>query len=114
MVKSDPPEELDEVERFDYEAEVTGAYVLTVSRFEHPENTASGQFILVAGAMDAKAIGRRRKIKKELAAENRKTVQTLDIDHFWEAFDRLKKCRSYSDSCRAFRELYGPWDGRPA
>lgn len=36
--------------------------------------------------------------KKELESENTKNVQTVDIDHFWEAFDNLKNCKSYYDS----------------
>lgn len=38
------------------------------------------------------------------AAQQR--VLTQDIDHFWEAFDALKKCKTHTDSVKAIQQLY--------
>lgn len=43
---------------------------------------------------------------KELEVENKKNIQTLDIDHFWGAFDNLKKCKTFGDSVQSFQQLY--------
>jgi len=45
-------------------------------------------------------------IKNELKSENSKIVQTLDIDHFWEAFDSLKTSKTHADSVHAFQTIY--------
>ena len=38
--------------------------------------------------------------------ENAKNVTTIDIDHFWSAYDNLKTCKSYSDSVNSIQKLY--------
>lgn len=106
LLESDTPEDLDDVERFEYEATESGHYTLTVTRFEHPENTSSGKFQLSAISLSPNDLSRRKKIKRELLAENQKIVQTLDIDHFWEAFDLLRGAHSFVDSCRIIQEAY--------
>ena len=50
--------------------------------------------------------GVRKQIKKELEPENAKNATTIDIDHFWNAFDSLKNCRNFSDSVGYFQKLY--------
>ena len=44
--------------------------------------------------------------EKELESENKKNVLTIDIDHFWEAFDNLKNCKTFADSANSFQQLY--------
>ncbi len=43
---------------------------------------------------------------KNTIEENHSLKLTQDIDHFWDAFDHLKKCSSYQDSVYCFRSMY--------
>lgn len=106
LIECDTPEDIDGIERFEYRASKPGTYLLTFKRFAHPENTASGKYNLKVKSLSKAEIAQRNKIRRELGPENHKTVQTLDIDHFWEAFDMLKYCKSYADSVRSFQQLY--------
>ena len=38
--------------------------------------------------------------------ENNKIITTIDIQHFWSAYDKLKDCRSYQDSVNVIQENY--------
>lgn len=42
----------------------------------------------------------------ERISENKETVQTIDIDHFWEAFDNLKNSKTRNDSIDVFQKIY--------
>jgi hypothetical protein len=84
----------------------TNKYTLTVYRYPDPENTDSGKFSVFVKSLNADQAAQRQRIKKELASENKKAVLTLDIDHFWQAFDQLKSCESFQDSVQAFQTLY--------
>ena len=106
VLKSDMPEDIDDTERFDFDALQSGLYTFVLTRFQHPENPDSGKVVLSVDSLGVKEIARRRMISKALREENSKGVLTRDIDHFWAAFDRLKECRSFADSCRAFQEEY--------
>jgi hypothetical protein len=79
---------------------------LAIKRFDDPENTDSGRIMICVNSLNKDKIAVRTKIKKELEPENKKNVQTIDIDHFWEAFDNLKNCKSFSDSAASFQKLY--------
>ncbi len=100
------PDDIDGYEKFEYKPEKSGTFILQVKRFEHEENTESGKFTLLVTSLSKAEIAVREKIKAELATENRKTVQTIDIDHFWEAYDNLKYCKTRDDSVNSFQKLY--------
>jgi uncharacterized protein YjaZ len=85
---------------------VSGSFNLLIKWFNDPENPDSGHINLFIKSLTKTEIELRNKIKKELEPENRKNVLTLDIDHFWEAFDNLKNCKSYSDSADSFQRIY--------
>lgn len=53
-----------------------------------------------------KEIEKRKKIEKELENENNKTITSIDIQHFWKAYDKLKDCKSYQDSVNVIQENY--------
>jgi len=44
--------------------------------------------------------------KKYTVRENQSVILTLDVDHFWDAFDHLKNCKSYQDSVYCIKSLY--------
>jgi flavodoxin len=93
-------------EKFEYSPSITGNAKLVVKRFEDQENPDSGQITIYVKSLNAKEIATRKQIKKELEPENNKNVQTIDIDHFWQAFDNLKNCKNFSDSAASFQRLY--------
>lgn len=85
---------LDGYEKFDYTATTSGNFILTISRFEHNANPDSGQINILVKRLSKKEIEEKKQIKKDLEAENAKNVTTIDIDHFWNAFDSLRNCKS--------------------
>jgi Predicted Zn-dependent protease (DUF2268) len=106
VFESDIPEDIDGYEKFEYLPNVTGIFYLTLARFDNVQNTEMGKATIYVKSLSKAEIGLRQKIKKELASENQKNVQTIDIDHFWEAFDNLKNCKSFADSVKSFQQLY--------
>jgi hypothetical protein len=65
-----------------------------------------GKITIFIKSLSKNEIAIRNRIKKELEPENKKNVQTVDIDHFWEAFDNLKNCKKFSDSVDIFQKIY--------
>lgn len=106
VVEKDSPNGTSGPENFEYTAAVKGVYTLQIIPFNDASAADSGKYSLLVNKLTGAEIKRREAIKKELAEENKKNVLTADIDHFWEAFDRLKKCRTHKDSVTAFQELY--------
>lgn len=53
-----------------------------------------------------KEINLRDKIKKELTSENAREISTINVKHFWEAFDRLKFSKTRKDSINVIQSLY--------
>lgn len=51
-------------------------------------------------------IARRKHIQKELEPENQKLRTTIDVKHFWEAYDELKRSKSYQDSVNIIQKNY--------
>lgn len=106
FVESNYPDDIVGVEKFEFEPATTGTYFLKVRRFDDPENPETGRLRIFIKELSAVEIKVRRQIKKELDAENRKNVTTIDIDHFWQAYDNLKNCNSLADSISNFQSLY--------
>lgn len=100
------PNDIEGYEKFEYSPEASGTYKLLIKRYDDPQNTDSGQITIYIKSLSKNEIEIRKKIKKELEPENKKNVQTLDIDHFWQAYDNLKNCRNFSDSADSFQKLY--------
>ncbi|MBS1562806.1 MAG: hypothetical protein JST39_00400, partial [Bacteroidetes bacterium] len=90
----------------EYNATASGLYQLSVYRYPHPENTDNGKFSLIVHSLNSTELSERKAIQKELAAENAKTVLTADIDHFWQAFDKLSSCKTFADSTTVFQKTY--------
>lgn len=106
VFESDIPEELDGYEKFEYLPQVSGLFYLDIERFDDVQNTDSGKATIFIKMLSNSEIVKRQKIKKELEPENRKNVLTIDIDHFWEAYDNLKNCKSFKDSVNSFQQIY--------
>ena len=106
VFKSDIPDDIDGYEKFEYTPKATGAFYLNIERFDDVQNTEAGKATVYVKSLSNAEILLRQKIKNELAAENQKTVLTADIDHFWEAYDNLKNCKTFADSANSFQQLY--------
>ncbi len=106
VFESDIPDDIDGYEKFEFNPKTTGIFYLTLERFDNDQNTESGKATIFIKSLTNSEILLRQKIKKELESENKKNVLTIDIDHFWEAFDNLKNCKSFTDSVNSFQQLY--------
>jgi hypothetical protein len=105
-VKSRQPQDVTGFLKSEFVPAAKSDYVLTIYRFAHPENTDSGKLSIFIKSLNKAELAERQKIKKELAAENAKTVLTADIDHFWQAFDALSHCSTRADSISIIQKLY--------
>jgi hypothetical protein len=105
-MKSRQPVDINGFLKSEYAPTVKTDYTLKVYRFNHPQNTDSGKLSIFIKSLDKFELAERQKIKKELAAENAKTVLTADIDHFWQAVDALSNCKTHADSLSAIQKLY--------
>ena len=106
LYESDYPDDTSGYEKFEYSPTNSGNFILRIKRYHDPENTDSGKITLLIKSLTKEELAVRRQIKKELEPENAKNVMTIDIDHFWSAYDNLKTCKSYSDSVDSFQKLY--------
>lgn len=106
LVEQDSPNGSFGPETFEYKTAVAGDYTLVIRRLDEAGNPREGNVNLAVRVVAKSELAERERIKKELEPENRKTVQTADIDHFWQAFDNLKNCRTHADSVGSFQRLY--------
>ncbi|MBN9297390.1 MAG: hypothetical protein J0I41_10280 [Filimonas sp.] len=106
LAQSKRPEDITGHLKRDFTPSYTGSYYLKISYYVDPENTDSGEISIHVKPLTDQEMAKRSRIKKELAPENSKNVQTIDIDHFWEAFDRLKGSRTFADSVAVFQQYY--------
>lgn len=106
ILEEDNPNRSNGYEKFEYCPTETKKYILKINRLDEMKNAQEGMVSILVRKFSKTENQRRKKIKKELEPENRKEVLTKDIDHFWEAFDYLKKCKTHNDSVSAFQTLY--------
>ncbi len=106
VMEKDSPNGQNGYEEFSYRAERAGNYTLTVKRLEEDGNPKNGKFNVFLKKYTARELATIERNQQELAPENRKTVQTLDIDHFWQAFDQLKTAKTHADSVNTLQTLY--------
>lgn len=102
----DSPTGTEGEEIYEYTPTRNGAYQLVIKRLDEPGNPDAGKVDAGVTLIPAAKLRERERIRKELEPENRKTVLTADLDHFWEAFDHLPQCRTHADSVRTIQELY--------
>lgn len=99
LAEKDSPNGIRGFEKLSYTAKSAGNYRYQVLALDDSTNTRAGKYDGYLAEQD-------EQLQLKLNRENRKTVQTLDIDHFWEAFDNLKNCRTLSDSVMSFQTMY--------
>ncbi len=106
LVEKDSPNGQNGLEIFDFTSNETNDFFLAVNRLDENGNSDEGKVSITIKQFSKAELKEITRIKKELEPENKKDIQTLDIDHFWEAFDNLKKCKSRNDSIASFQKLY--------
>jgi len=105
LIKMDSPNGSNGYEKFEYVSMSSSDYYLLVKPFD-VKNESNGKVSIKIQLITENEIKRRESIRMEVAEENKKNVQTLDIDHFWEAFDELKKSKTRKDSINVIQKIY--------
>lgn len=106
LIEKDSPNGKNGIETFNFTSTKSDDFNLTIKSLEKHKINEDSKVSITIKQVSKTELKEIAKIKKELEPENSKTVQTIDIDHFWEAFDNLKKCHSRSDSIASFQKLY--------
>jgi hypothetical protein len=106
ITQKDTPNGINGEEKLEYLASETGLFYLRIKRLEENGNPEQGVLSIRINKLSGKENKYKKKIIKALALENKKSVQTIDIDHFWEAFDHLENCKTMQDSVDVFQRLY--------
>ncbi len=92
-------------DKLEYAAEKSGKYRLNI-RSVSTGPVSNGMIKISVNALSKPEIMRRQRIASELVPENAKDVTTIDIKHFWEAFDQLKTGKTFDDSVRIIQTVY--------
>lgn len=106
LVEQDSPNGSHGFEIFDHKAIENQSCKLIIKKFEQEGNANSGLINYYIKEYTPKEIALQEQTVKELSIENQKHVLTLDIDHFWQAFDNLTYCKTRWDSTICFQNLY--------
>lgn len=106
ILQKDSPNGVNGFETFEYFSNGNNTFKLIIKRVEEPGNPNGGKVSINVKKFSDSEYKLHEKIRHELEVENNKNVQTLDIDHFWQAFDNLKNCKTHLDSVESFQTLY--------
>lgn len=92
-------------DKLEFSPKQDGNYKLTIKSVS-PEIVPNGIIKINLKQLSKKEIAKRKKIQQELKEENAKPITTIDIQHFWEAYDKLKDAKSHQDSINTIQEHY--------
>lgn len=106
ILEKDSPNGSHGFEIAEYSPQETKEYTLSIKQFEQEGNADKGAISYYIKKYSKTEQALKEKTKQELAIENNKNVLTADIDHFWEAVDNLKNCKTKWDSVLSFQNLY--------
>ena len=106
LVEKDSPNGKSGKEIFEFTPDAKMHCTLTVKRFVEESNSDHGIISLYVKRFSDAEMAFRKQGALELQQENQKNILTLDIDHFWQAFDNLKNCKSHYDSITTIQNLY--------
>ena len=106
LFNKDTPNSYTGYELIEYSPTKTDNYILKFVPRTYERNPEQGKINIFIHKLTKSELKRREEIAKELEAENEKLIQTLDIEHFWEAFDALKKAKTYRDSINLMQTVY--------
>lgn len=103
LLEKDSPNGPNGLETFNYTSSEKGKFYLSINRLDESGNPEVGKVSILIKKYSTSEL---KEIETVLEPENAKNVQTLDIDHFWEAFDNLTKCKNHNDSVAVFQTVY--------
>jgi len=92
-------------DKLEYAPSLSGVYRINIKSVS-PKPIQNGMVRITLDRLSQAEILRRRKIAKGLEAENAKNISSVDIIHFWEAFDALKEAKTYGDSVKVIQRQY--------
>ena len=92
-------------DKLEYSPENTGEYRINIKSVS-PKPVSNGIVRINIGTLSKSEIEWRAKQSEELKKENSKDITTVDIQHFWEAYDKLKYSKSYQDSVHTIQKYY--------
>ncbi len=100
--EQDSPNGKQGVERIVYQAPADGSFLVRLKPFDEPTNSEKGQVILqLRHFTDAESAD-----YQIIEREKCQNVLTLDVDHFWEAFDALTGAKTHADSVATIQHRY--------
>lgn len=102
----DSPNGSNGLEVFELSISNTANYLFEIKKFEGQKIKEESKISFKIKEYTKSEIARIEKIKKELEPENKKDVQTIDIDHFWEAYDKLATGKTHKDSVEIIQTVY--------
>lgn len=92
-------------DKIDFSAPADGLYKLNIRSVEK-EKKPNGTIELSSKMLNKKDIANRKSIAEYLKDENAKEISTLDLKHFWEAYDQLASAKTMQDSVDVIQSLY--------
>jgi hypothetical protein len=92
-------------DKLEYSPEKDGEYRVNIKSVS-PNPVPNAMIKINIGTLGKSEIEWRAKQSEELKQENLKDITTIDIQHFWEAYDKLKYSKSYQDSANVLQKYY--------
>ncbi|MCD0480531.1 DUF2268 domain-containing protein [Chryseobacterium sp. LC2016-29] len=92
-------------DKLEYTPNHNNAYKLVIKSVS-PDFIPNGIIKINVKQLSKKEIAKRKRIEEELRNENDKIITTIDIQNFWNSYDKLKDCKSYQDSLNVIQENY--------
>jgi hypothetical protein len=106
ILEKDSPNGANGLEYVAYTPTESKIFRLTVNRFDESTNEKKGLISYYLKKLAKPSIQMVEKTNNELILENKKNMLTADIDHFWEAYDELKTCKTFFDSISTIQNVY--------
>lgn len=92
-------------DKLEYAADKNGTYTLIIKSVSG-KPIPDGIIKIDITTVNKVDLSRRKRIAEELKEENSKDITTIDIQHFWEAYDQLKKAKTNQDSVNIIQKNY--------
>ncbi|MGH1516026.1 DUF2268 domain-containing putative Zn-dependent protease [Chryseobacterium sp. JK1] len=92
-------------DKLEYSPEKNGEYRVNIKSVS-PNPVSNGIVRIHIRTLDKSEIEWRAKQSEDLKKEDVKDITTIDIQHFWDAYDKLKYSKSYQDSVQTIQKYY--------
>lgn len=106
IIEKDSPNGKNGFELFEYTSSESKPFTLTIAQFEEETNSDEGVVSIFIKKISKDELNLRKKAQNDFIEEEKRGYTTIDVVHFWEAFDKLKSCKTYWDSVMTIQSLY--------